>query len=111
MVTSCASAPIHAVNTKGERMHSFPNTFFNIANIDRYDVILGTPFLWSQQALPDIANHEVRFPKFSIRGLSSSTDARVASNPKTGRASPLELKTARIKPSDSSPKGSRKAPQ
>lgn len=29
-----------------------PKVYFDIANIDRYDVILGTPFMWEHTILP-----------------------------------------------------------
>ena len=74
---------VGAAGGSGDRV--FKNHYVDIMNIDRYDLILGTPFFYSTKGLPNVFSKTVEFPDFVVKGLSSAHDAQVSVNPKTAR--------------------------
>ena len=56
--------------------------YFDILNIDRYDIILGVPWLTSNNATMDFTKHEVRIGEIPLPTLSVGEEAVLVSERK-----------------------------
>ena len=68
------------------------NHYVDIINLDRFDLILGMPFLSQQQAVLHMAKRSIAFGSISMRCLTSAQDAVCGKNPPTARNHPPDLK-------------------
>lgn len=79
-----------SVETNGFRS----NEFFDIVNLDRYDCVLGTPFLCKHNAVIDFGANTISINGTTIKGLSDEEEAAY-SKPKAKRLPPASVSPSR----------------
>ena len=73
---------------------SFPSTYLDVANLDRYDLILGMPFMRKHSCDLLISSRHLIYGKHRIRCLTQVQDAGVSSSPMNAREYPTPVPTS-----------------